>query len=530
MAPRAVRPSGVGHFGAFSRVGGVRLSAADTTDGAGSAESAAVGEAGGGDAPRMRVRQIQDSDASQVVGKEVYLKGWVRTLRAQKSLAFIEVNDGSSRQGLQAVVDASSCPSFDAVSTLSTGAAVSVRGVVVESPGKGQKYELSARVVELVGACPDDYPLQKKRHSLEFLRTIAHLRPRTNTIAAVARVRSVLAFATHEFFQGEGFSYLQSPLITASDCEGAGEMFRVTTLPANIKELPLTEDKSSIDFKEDFFGKAAYLTVSGQLSGETYACALGDIYTFGPTFRAENSQTTRHLAEFHMIEPEMAFCDLDGAMNNAEEYVKFAVRRALEKCADDLKFFNDFYDKTLLDRLSRLRDEPFKRLEYKEAVKLLQAEIAKDPTKWQYPEVNFGTDLATEHERWLSETWAGGRCCFVYNYPRTIKAFYMRDNADGGGEGGTEGTVAACDLLVPGIGELIGGSQREERYDVLVEKMEEFGLDPKDYWWYLDLRKYGSVPHAGYGLGFERLVCYVTATDNIRDAIAFPRFPGNAEF
>mmetsp|Transcript_65565 Transcript_65565/g.128692 ORF Transcript_65565/g.128692 Transcript_65565/m.128692 type:complete len:607 (-) Transcript_65565:224-2044(-) len=474
--------------------------------------------------PRLKVRAIQDASADAIVGKEVFLKGWVRTLRTSgKALAFVEVNDGSSRQGLQAVCT-SDMASFATVGDLSTGCAVSIRGEVVLSQGKGQAYELKALEVELVGACPsEDYPLQKKRQSLEFLRGIAHLRARTNTIAAVARVRSVLAFATHEFFQGEGFAYLQSPLITASDCEGAGEMFRVTTLPSKVSELPLTEDKESIDYSQDFFGKAAYLTVSGQLSAETYACALGDVYTFGPTFRAENSQTTRHLAEFHMIEPEMSFCDLTGAMDNAESYVKFCVSQALGKCGDDLQFFNDFYDKSLLARLEGLTTKPFARLRYRTAVELLRAEIAKDPTKWQFPTLEFGDDLATEHEKWLAEVHSEGTCTFVYDYPRTIKSFYMRDNEDGE-------TVAACDLLVPGVGELVGGSQREERHDVLVAKMEEFGLDPNDYWWYLDLRKYGSVPHAGYGLGFERLVCYVTATDNIRDAIAFPRFPGNAEF
>jgi len=339
----------------------------------------------------------------------------------------------------------------------------------------------------------------------------------------VSRVRSCLAYATHEFFQGQGFAYLQSPLITASDCEGAGEMFRVTTLPTEVAKMPLTEDKAHLDLSADFFGKAAYLTVSGQLSGEAYACALGDVYTFGPTFRAENSQTSRHLAEFHMIEPEMAFCDLKENMANAEAFVKYCVGAALAKCPDDLAFFNGFYDKSLLGRLQRVVDEPFAKVAYRDAVALLQAEIAKDPSKWQFPAVEFGTDLSTEHEKWLAEVWAGGRATFVYDYPKSIKAFYMRDNEDGE-------TVAAMDLLVPGVGELVGGSAREERLDVLLAKMAELDLDPEDYWWYLDLRRFGSVPHAGYGLGFERLVCYVTATENIRDAIAFPRFPGSAEF
>lgn len=472
-------------------------------------------------APRLKVKDVLNAEVDEVVGREIMIKGWVKTMRAQKALAFIEVNDGSCRVGLQAVCQ-SSMETFGVVDELSTGAAVMVRGLVKESPGKGQKFELDAMELEIVGTCDtSDYPLQKKRHSLEFLRGIAHLRPRTNTIAAVARVRSVLAFATHEYFQNLGFAYLQPPLITASDCEGAGEMFRVTTLPSEVSKLPTT-DEGKIDYAEDFFGKPAYLTVSGQLSGETYASALGDIYTFGPTFRAENSQTTRHLAEFHMIEPEIAFCDLEQSMDNAEGFVKYVVQQALAKCGDDLGFFNSFYDKTLLERLDRIVEQPFARVSYREAVALLQDEIAKDPSKWQYPDVEFGTDLSTEHERWLAES-KFGTATFVYNYPRSIKAFYMRDNEDGE-------TVAAMDLLVPGVGELVGGSQREERLDVLKAKMAEMGLAEEDYWWYLDLRKYGSVPHSGYGLGFERLVCYVCAVENIRDAIAFPRYPGACEF
>uniref|UniRef100_A0A7S2MHU0 asparagine--tRNA ligase n=1 Tax=Octactis speculum TaxID=3111310 RepID=A0A7S2MHU0_9STRA len=472
---------------------------------------------------RLRVREILNAPEDEIVGKDVTIKGWVRTLRAQKTLAFIEVNDGSSRFGLQAVCEASNLENFDeVVKELSTGASVSIQGRLIESPAKGQKYELKATHVEVVGTCKGkEYPLQKKRHSLEFLREIAHLRARTNTIAAVARVRSVLAFATHEYFQDLGFHFLQSPLITASDCEGAGEMFRVTTLPSEVAKIPTTDD-GMVDYKEDFFGKAAYLTVSGQLSAETYASALGDVYTFGPTFRAENSQTTRHLAEFHMIEPEIAFCDLDQSMDNAENFVKFVVSQALAKCRDDLDFFNQFYDKSLIERLQRVVNEPFARVSYREAISLLQTEISKDPSKWSFPDVVFGTDLQTEHERWLSETHFG-TATFVHGYPRGIKAFYMRDNEDGE-------TVAAMDLLVPGVGELIGGSQREERLSVLQDKMAELNLNEEDYWWYLDLRRYGSVPHSGYGLGFERLVCYVTATENIRDAIAYPRYPGHAEF
>jgi asparaginyl-tRNA synthetase len=376
--------------------------------------------------------------------------------------------------------------------------------------------------VQLVGDCSGkDYPLQKKKHSLEFLRSIAHLRPRSNTFGSVSRVRSALAQATHAFFQKQGFLYLQAPLITASDCEGAGEMFRVTTISSKLDEIKKTKT-GEIDFSDDFFGKPAYLTVSGQLSGEAYACALGDIYTFGPTFRAENSQTTKHLAEFWMIEPEMAFADLKAVQANAEAYVKYVVKHVLDTCPEDMQFFNDMNDKTLLERLDAVVNTPFARVTYTEAIKLLQEEIAKDRKKWQFPDVEFGTDLSTEHERWLAETKFKAPT-FVYNYPRAIKSFYMRDNDDGK-------TVAATDLLVPGIGELVGGSQREERLDVLCEKLAEFGLKEEDYWWYLDLRRYGSTPHAGYGLGFERLVCYVTAVENIRDAIAFPRYPGSAEF
>jgi asparaginyl-tRNA synthetase len=415
---------------------------------------------------------------------------------------------------------------------VTTGCAVVVEGPLVESQGGKQAVEVAGTKLKVVGECPGDtYPLAKKRHSLEYLRTIAHLRPRTNTIAAVARVRSHLAGAIHAFFQQSGFVYVQTPLITASDCEGAGELFRVTTLDLDdVSSLPMekTEDgkgtTNKIDSSKDFFGKPAYLTVSGQLGGETYASALGDIYTFGPTFRAENSQTTRHLAEFHMVEPEMAFADLDGAMENAEQMLKFVVKHVLDNCKEDLQFFSKFYDKQLLTRLEKLVEQPFARVAYRDAIAYLQEEIAKDPSKWQFPDVEFGTDLATEHERWLAETKFDA-ATFVYNYPKKIKAFYMRDNDKDGGE-----TVNAMDLLVPSVGELVGGSQREERLDVLLAKMEDLDLDPEDYWWYLDLRRFGSVPHAGYGLGFERLVTYVCGIENIREAIAFPRYPGHAEF
>lgn len=414
---------------------------------------------------------------------------------------------------------------------VTTGAAVEVVGPLVKSQGGKQAVEVAATSLRVVGACPaDSYPLAKKRHTLEYLRTIAHLRPRTNTVAAVARVRSVLAGAVHEFFQQQGFLYVQTPLITASDCEGAGELFRVTTFNTDQpSDLPLLKDDDGkptdqIDYSQDFFGKPAFLTCSGQLSAETHACALGDVYTFGPTFRAENSQTTRHLAEFNMLEPEMAFADLESAMRNAEDMLKFIVQKVLDNCQEDLTFFQKFYEKKLLQRLEKLVSKPFARVSYREAIAYLQEEIAKDPSKWQFPDVEFGTDLATEHERWLAETKFES-AVFVYNYPKAIKAFYMRDNDEDNGE-----TVNAMDLLVPGVGELVGGSQREERLEVLEEKMRALDLEPADYWWYLDLRRFGSVPHAGYGLGFERLVTYVCGVENIREAIAFPRYPGSAEF
>lgn len=477
--------------------------------------------------------RIKAADAKDPSDGPVAVKGWVRTVRKQKTLAFVEVNDGSSLAGIQCVVsfdnvDESSLADLDKITT---GCSVEVVGPLISSQGGKQAVEIAADKLRLVGACPaDSYPLAKKRHSLEYLRSIAHLRPRTNTVAAVARVRSQLAGAIHSFFQKENFVYVQTPLITASDCEGAGELFRVTTLDLDkVSDLPVQKDEEgknldAVDYGEDFFGKPAYLTVSGQLGAETHACALGDVYTFGPTFRAENSQTTRHLAEFHMVEPEMAFADLTSAMDNAENMLKYVVQHTLDNCADDLAFFQKFYDKKLLARLEKLVEKPFVRVSYREAIGYLQEEIEKDPSKWQFPEVEFGTDLATEHERWLAETKFES-AVFVYNYPKSIKAFYMRDNEEDGGE-----TVNAMDLLVPGVGELVGGSQREERLDVLEKKITEVGLDKEDYWWYLDLRRFGSVPHAGYGLGFERLVTYVCGIENIREAIAFPRYPGNAEF
>lgn len=384
---------------------------------------------------RSAVRRVLES-SDEVVGTEVLVKGWVRTIRSQKTLSFVEVNDGSSLKGLQVVAESERMKDYEAViARIGTGAAVAARGTVVRSKGKGQLYEVQATEMEVIGECDESYPLQKKRHSLEFLRTIAHLRPRTNTIGAVARVRSALAQATHAFFEREGFHYVQTPIVTASDCEGAGEMFRVSTLPAEIDKLPTTSadeagGAKAVDYTEDFFGKAAFLTVSGQLAAETYACALGNVYTFGPTFRAENSQTNRHLAEFHMIEPEMAFAELSDVMDNAEAYVKYVVSTARERCAADFDFFCAFVDKELGPRLDALVGEPFARVPYAEAVDLLRAEIAKDPSKWEFPEVEFGSDLASEHERWLAEAHFK-RPVFVYNYPREIKSFYMRDNDDG---------------------------------------------------------------------------------------------------
>jgi asparaginyl-tRNA synthetase len=442
----------------------------------------------------------------------VQVKGWVRTVRDQKQFAFLQINDGSNVSGVQVVVD-SSLPGFAEVTQLMTGCSVAVSGYVRESPGKEQPIEIHASEVELIGSVSNEYPLQKKRHSFEFLRGIAHLRPRTNSFAAVARIRSALASATHTFFQSLGFVYLHSPIITSSDCEGAGEMFRVTTLPPGAS-----------DDRTDFFGQRASLTVSGQLSAEAYACAMGDVYTFGPTFRAENSNTKRHLAEFWMIEPEMAFASRDDAMDNAEEYVKFGVSFLLERQVEDLQLFDRFIEKGIVRKLERVRDLPFVRISYTDAIEILSqsTENFEFMPKW-------GADLQTEHERYLAEKHFQ-RPVFVYNYPASIKAFYMRLNdVDPEAADGRQ-TVAAFDLLVPGIGELIGGSQREERYDVLRARMQELNLNADQYWWYLDLRRYGTVPHAGYGLGFERFVQFCTGMDNIRDVIPFPRYPGHCEF
>jgi asparaginyl-tRNA synthetase len=403
--------------------------AMSTYPGAPSPASAAAVADAAASGKRLRIKALHEAQ-EQFLGKEVTIKAWVRTVRTQKGICFVELNDGSSLKSLQVVVDQAAQPhAFEVAAGLTTGSAVQVLGKVVASPAQGQQHELSATNVTIVGTYPaDTYPLQKKRHSLEFLRSLAHLRPRTNTIAAVSRVRSELAYATHKFFQDQGFLYLQTPIITGSDCEGAGAMFRVTTLPGDIKALPKASPSSTaIDYSQDFFKRPAYLTVSGQLNAEAYACAMGDVYTFGPTFRAENSQTTRHLAEFNMIEPEMAFADLSDNMDNAEAFVKYVIQHVLDRCANDLEFFQSFYDKGLLERLQRVVSKPFVRIPYSEAVELLKAEISKDPSKWAFPDMHFGVDLQTEHEKWLAGTKFDSPV-FVYNYPREIKSFYMRDN------------------------------------------------------------------------------------------------------
>jgi len=440
--------------------------------------------------------------------------GWLRTVRNSKGVTFLNVNDGSNLSGIQVVVDAALLETDEALRHLTTGSAVDVLGRLVESPAKGQRVEIVAEAVTVLGLASADYPLQKKGHSYEFLRTQAHLRNRTNTFGAIFRVRSKLAHAIHCFFQDRGFVYVHTPIITASDAEGAGEMFRVTTLDPL---APPKTEKGEVDWDEDFFGRRAYLTVSGQLNGETFAMGMSDIYTFGPTFRAENSNTSRHAAEFWMIEPEMAFCDLAQNCDLAEAFVKHLVRTLLEQCSEDLEFFSQRIDKDLIPRLRHVLDASFGRLTYTEAI----ARLEQSGQSFEYP-VSWGINLQAEHERYLSEKLLG-RPVFVTDYPKDIKAFYMRRNEDGK-------TVAAMDLLVPGVGELIGGSQREERLDVLEDAIRGHGLDPAAYGWYLDTRRYGTVPHAGFGLGFERMIMYATGMPNIRDVIPFPRTPRNCEF
>ncbi|HAE20556.1 MAG: asparagine--tRNA ligase [Verrucomicrobiaceae bacterium TMED137] len=433
----------------------------------------------------------------------VELAGWVRTRRDSKEFSFMELNDGSCLKGIQVIIDLGT-PGSEEVGKMNTGAAVKVAGELLESPGQGQSWEVRATEVELVGGVPDDFPLQKKGHTPEFLRSIAHLRPRTNLYGATFRMRSRLAYAVHRFFNERDFTYVHTPVITTSDCEGAGEMFQVTTNDAGQAE-------------EDFFGKKSYLTVSGQLEAETFACALSNVYTFGPTFRAENSNTSRHASEFWMIEPEMAFCNLEGDMDLAEDFIQFLVKDVLENNEGDLEIFAKFVDKGLRQRLEGLVGGGFERMSYTEAVE----KLIVSGKKFDYP-VQWGANLQSEHERYLCEEVVKGPLT-VYNYPKSIKPFYMRANDDGK-------TVTAMDVLVPGVGEIIGGSQREERYDLLKAEMEENDLSLKNYGWYLDLRKYGTVPHAGFGAGFERLLMYVTGMQNIRDVIPFARTPGNCEF
>lgn len=445
--------------------------------------------------------------------EQVTVKGWVRTRRDSKTFSFFEVNDGSCLKNVQVVVDAG-IPGSESLQSASTGASVAIEGKIVPSQGKGQKWEVHATRFELIGLADESFPLQKKGHSLEYLREIAHLRPRSNLFGAIFRVRSRLAYAVHNFFQDRGFKYVHTPIITASDCEGAGEMFRVTTL--NLENPPKKPDQR-IDETKDFFHKAAYLTVSGQLEAEIFACSLGDVYTFGPTFRAENSNTSRHAAEFWMIEPEMAFCDIHGDMDVAEDFIKFLIRDAMNNNQDDMELFSKYVDKGLIDRLNAVMEKEFQRITYTEAVQILK----QSGRVFDYA-VEFGSNLQSEHERFLTEEYF--KCpIIVRDYPEIIKPFYMRRNEDGI-------TVAAMDVLVPGIGEIIGGSQREERPEVLVKNLEKTGLSPEDYWWYSDLRKYGTVPHSGFGMGFERMLMFVTGVGNIRDVIPFARTPGHAEF
>ena len=454
------------------------------------------------------------ADASAFDGQKLTVCGWVRTVRDMKNFGFVELNDGSCFKSLQIVFERSSLNNYDEIARQNVGAALIVHGTLVLTPDAKQPFELKADEIVVEGSSTPDYPLQKKRHSVEFLRTIQHLRPRTNLFSATFRVRSVAAQAVHQFFRDRGFMYIHTPIITGSDCEGAGEMFRVTTL--DMDNPPRNED-GSIDYSKDFFGKEASLTVSGQLNAENFAMAFGDVYTFGPTFRAEVSYTQRHAAEFWMIEPEMAFADLYDYMDTAEAMVKYIINTVLEQCPQEMEFFNSFVDKGLLERLNNVVNNDFERVSYTDAVELL----LKSGKKFEYP-VQWGIDLQTEHERYLTEE-VYKKPIFVTDYPKDIKAFYMRLNDDGK-------TVAAADCLVPGVGEIIGGSQREERLDVLTERMHELGLKEEDYWWYLDLRRYGSCRHAGFGLGFERIVMYLTGVSNIRDVELHPRTTGNAEF
>ena len=462
----------------------------------------------------MAKTRIKDLLDGGVADTDVTVEGWLRTVRHSKNVSFLDVSDGSCMSGIQAVATPELANYESEIRKLTTGSCVRVAGRLVESPGKGQRYEIQAEGVDVVGHADEDYPLQKKRHSFEFLRTLGHLRMRTNTFGAVMRVRNAAAHAIHRFFQERGFIHLHAPIITLSDCEGAGEMFRVSALDPD--HAPRTEG-GSIDYSQDFFGKEARLTVSGQLEAEIAALALTNVYTFGPTFRSENSNTSRHLAEFWMVEPEMAFCDIQGNMDLAEAFLKDVARDVLESCPDDMAFFNQRIDDTVLETLGNIVEQPFERMTYTEAVDILQ----RSGRTFEYP-VSWGVNLQSEHERYIVEEHVG-RPVMVIDYPKEIKAFYMYLNDD-------ERTVAAMDVLVPKIGEIIGGSQREHRLSQLRQRIQECGLPEEEYWWYLELRRYGSAPHAGFGLGFERLVQFMTGLGNIRDVIPFPRVPGFAEF
>ncbi len=446
--------------------------------------------------------------------EKVMAEGWVRTKRDSKNVCFLDVNDGSSLKGLQLVVDKTAFNNDNLLDRISTGAAVSAVGRIVESMGGSQKVEMAVEELTLVGECPNDYPLQKKRHTVEFLREQAYLRPRTNLFGAVTRVRNTMAYAVHRFFQENGFVYVNTPLITASDCEGAGEQFQVTTL--DLENVPRTQE-GKVDYSKDFFGKLANLTVSGQLEGETYAMAMKNIYTFGPTFRAEESNTSRHLAEFWMIEPEMAFCDLYGDMDCAEQFLKYIFKAVLEENGEDMAFFENFVLKGLIESLEHVINSPFEHMTYTEAISLLE----KHNDKFEFP-VEWGSDIASEHERYLTEVIAK-RPVIVTDYPKEIKSFYMKQNDDGK-------TVRGMDVLAPRLGEIIGGSERESDYEKLETRMKELGMDMSPYWWYMNLRRYGTAPHAGFGLGFERAVRYVTGVENIRDVIPYPRAVGTCEY
>ena len=452
-------------------------------------------------------------NTEEFLNTEVTISGWIRTLRASNAFGFIEVNDGSFFKNIQVVFD-NNLENFKEVSKLPISSSIKVIGTLVPTPEAKQPFEIQAKEVVIEGMSDSDYPLQKKRHTFEYLRTIAHLRPRSNAFSAVFRVRSVAAYAIHKFFQDQGFVYTNTPILTGSDCEGAGEMFKITTLDLN--NVPKTED-GKIDYSQDFFGKEANLTVSGQLNGEIMALAFRNVYTFGPTFRAENSYTGRHASEFWMIEPEIAFADLEDNMELAEDMIKYIINYVLEQCPEEMEFFNSFVDKGLLERLNNIVNSEFTKITYTKAIELL----LESGQKFEYP-VEWGCDLQTEHERYITEQIFNAPV-FVTDYPKEIKAFYMRMNEDGK-------TVRAMDLLVPGVGEIIGGSQREERYDVLLDRIHECGLNEEDYWWYLELRKYGTATHSGFGLGFERIIMYLTGISNIRDVIPFPRTPKNAEF